>query len=77
MYERMYIQYIQGLCQSRLSTANHALLLISPATTAVYSLEDFTSGSWPSLYSLGTDLTENTASSSSSIVTCVSVEAIT
>jgi hypothetical protein len=35
MYECMYIQYIQGLCQSRLSTANHALLLISPATTAV------------------------------------------
>jgi hypothetical protein len=31
MYECMYIQYIQGLCQSRLSTANHALLLISPA----------------------------------------------
>jgi hypothetical protein len=26
MYERMYTQYIQGLCQSRLSTANHALL---------------------------------------------------
>jgi hypothetical protein len=35
MYVCMYIQYIQGLCQSRLSTANHALLLISPATTAV------------------------------------------
>jgi hypothetical protein len=39
MYECMYIQYIQGLCQSRLSTANHALLFIFPATTAVYSLE--------------------------------------
>jgi hypothetical protein len=39
MYKCMYIQYIQGLCQTRLSTANHALLLISPATTAVYSLE--------------------------------------
>jgi hypothetical protein len=39
MYERMYVIYIQGLCQSRLSTAYHALLLISPATTAVYSLE--------------------------------------
>jgi hypothetical protein len=35
----MYVQYIQGLCQSRLSTADHALLLIAPATTAVYSLE--------------------------------------
>jgi hypothetical protein len=40
MYKCMYIQYIQGLSQSRLSTANHALLLlIAPATTAVYSLE--------------------------------------
>jgi hypothetical protein len=28
MYKCMYIQYIQGVCQSRLSTANHALLLI-------------------------------------------------
>jgi hypothetical protein len=34
-------------------------------------------GSWTSLYSLGTDRTENTASNSSSIVTCVSVAAIT
>jgi hypothetical protein len=41
----MYIQYIQGLCQSRLSTVNHALLLISPATMAVYSLER--SYAWP------------------------------
>jgi hypothetical protein len=41
MYKCMYKQYIQGLCQSRLSTANHALLLISPATTAVYSLERY------------------------------------
>jgi hypothetical protein len=39
MYKCMYVQYIQGLCQSRLSTANYALLLIAPATTAVYSLE--------------------------------------
>jgi hypothetical protein len=39
MYKCMYIQYIQGLCQSRLSTADHALLLIASATTAVYSLE--------------------------------------
>jgi hypothetical protein len=39
MYKCMYIQYIQGLCQSRLSTTNHALLLIAPATTAVHSLE--------------------------------------
>jgi hypothetical protein len=28
MYKCMYIQYIQGLSQSRLSTADHALLLI-------------------------------------------------
>jgi hypothetical protein len=39
MYICMYVQYIQGLSQSRLSTADHALLLIAPATTAVYSLE--------------------------------------
>jgi retron-type reverse transcriptase len=31
----MYIQHIQGLCQFRLSTADHALLLVAPATTAV------------------------------------------
>jgi hypothetical protein len=31
----MYIQHIQGLCQSGLSTADHALSLIAPATTAV------------------------------------------
>jgi hypothetical protein len=30
----MYIQYIQGLYQSRLSTADHAIS-VSPATTAV------------------------------------------
>jgi hypothetical protein len=35
----MYIQYIQGLCQSRLSTADHALSLLAHATTAVWSLE--------------------------------------
>jgi hypothetical protein len=34
-------------------------------------------GSWPSLYSIGTDHTENTASSSSSVIACVSVAAIT
>jgi hypothetical protein len=31
----MYIQHIQGLCQFRLSTADHALSLVAPATTAV------------------------------------------
>jgi hypothetical protein len=31
----MYIQHIQGLCQSRLSTAENALLLVTPATIAV------------------------------------------
>jgi hypothetical protein len=30
-----YIQHIQGLCQFRLSTADHALSLVAPATTAV------------------------------------------
>jgi hypothetical protein len=35
----MYIQNIQGLFQSRLSTADHALSLVAPATTAVQSLE--------------------------------------
>jgi hypothetical protein len=35
MYKCVYIQYIQGLCHSRLSTADHALLLVAPATTAV------------------------------------------
>jgi hypothetical protein len=35
----------KGLCQPRLSTTNHALLLISPVTTAVYSLER--SYAWP------------------------------
>jgi hypothetical protein len=37
MYMCMYIQYVQGLCQSKLSTVNHALLLVAPATTAVWS----------------------------------------
>jgi hypothetical protein len=39
MYKYMYIQYIQGLCLTRLSVADLVLLLIAPATTAVYSLE--------------------------------------
>jgi hypothetical protein len=30
----MYIKYIQGLCQSRLSTADSALFLVASATTA-------------------------------------------
>jgi hypothetical protein len=41
----MYIQHIRGLCQSRLSTADHALLLVAPAITSVYSLER--SYAWP------------------------------
>jgi hypothetical protein len=45
MYKWMYIQYKQGLCQSRLSTGDHALLLTVPATTAVCSLER--SYAWP------------------------------
>jgi hypothetical protein len=28
------MQYIQGLCQFKLSTADHALFLVTPATTA-------------------------------------------
>jgi hypothetical protein len=35
----MYIQHIKGLCQFRLSIADHALLLVAPATIAVQSLE--------------------------------------
>jgi hypothetical protein len=31
----LYIQLIQGLYQCRLSTADHALSLVAPATTAV------------------------------------------
>jgi hypothetical protein len=31
----VYVQHIQGLCQSRLSTANHALSLVAAATTTV------------------------------------------
>jgi hypothetical protein len=30
----MYVQYIQGLCQSRLGTADHALTHVAHATTA-------------------------------------------
>jgi hypothetical protein len=35
MYKCMYIQYIQDLCQSRLSKADHATLLVAPATMEV------------------------------------------
>jgi hypothetical protein len=31
----MYIQHIQGLCQSRLSTADHALPFVAPSIRAV------------------------------------------
>jgi hypothetical protein len=31
----MYKQHIQGLCQSRLSTADHALPLVAPAATGI------------------------------------------
>jgi hypothetical protein len=59
----MYIYNIyKGLCQSRLSTTNHALLLIAPATTAVKGFHV----SLASLYSPGTDSTENV----SSVITC-------
>jgi hypothetical protein len=45
MYKCMYIQYIQGPLSVQARTTNHALLLIAPATTAVYSLER--SYAWP------------------------------
>jgi hypothetical protein len=35
MYKCMYIQYIQDLGHSRLSTVDHAPLLVAPATMAV------------------------------------------
>jgi hypothetical protein len=35
----MSIQYIQGHCQARLSTADYALSLVAPATMAIWSLE--------------------------------------
>jgi hypothetical protein len=34
----MYIQYTQGLCQSRLSTVDHA---VAPATTAIFPVSGF------------------------------------
>jgi hypothetical protein len=44
-YKVLYIQYIQSLFQSRLSTANYALLIVVSATTAVWTLES--SYTWP------------------------------
>jgi hypothetical protein len=41
---------MQGLCQSRLSTADYALFLVVFATTAVYSLEWSYAWPPPSLY---------------------------
>jgi hypothetical protein len=37
-YQLEYVQYAQGLCQSRLGTADYALLLVATATTAVSHL---------------------------------------
>jgi hypothetical protein len=34
----MYIKYTQGLCQSRLSTADFTLFLVASATMVVYSI---------------------------------------
>jgi hypothetical protein len=39
IYKVVYMQYIQGLCQSRLSTANYVLLIVIHGITAVYTLE--------------------------------------
>jgi hypothetical protein len=35
MYKCIYIQYIKGLVQSRLSTADNALLFVAPAIVAL------------------------------------------
>jgi hypothetical protein len=40
-----YIKHTQGLCHFRLRTADHALSLVAPVTTAVQSLER--SYAWP------------------------------
>jgi hypothetical protein len=45
----MYIQHIQGPCQSRLTTADHALSVVAAATTAVLSLERSYASPSPSL----------------------------
>jgi hypothetical protein len=37
----IYIQYIQGLCQSRLSTADFALILVASATSLVTESESY------------------------------------
>jgi hypothetical protein len=34
VYTRMYLQYIQGLCQSRIATADHALTHVAHVTKA-------------------------------------------
>jgi hypothetical protein len=44
----MYIQHVQGLCQSRLGKADHALVLVAPATTAVEKMKSL----YGSLYRL-------------------------
>jgi hypothetical protein len=36
MLINIYIKYIQGLCQSRISTADYALFLVASATRAAY-----------------------------------------
>jgi hypothetical protein len=41
----MYIKYTQGLCQSRLSTADYALFLVASATTAV-TVTQYTAQAW-------------------------------
>jgi hypothetical protein len=76
MYVCMYIKYIQGLGQFRMSTADHTLLLVAPATTAVESLKRsyawlppslsllyfwLSSNLLPCLQNPGTDHVENTA----------------
>jgi hypothetical protein len=58
MYICMYIQYIPGLCQSRLSTADHA--------------HTASAGLGSSLCSLGDDPTENTPVSIVTVLSCES-----
>jgi hypothetical protein len=38
IYQLIYVQYVQGLCQSKLGTADYALLIVATATTAVSHL---------------------------------------
>jgi predicted heme/steroid binding protein len=66
-------QLIHWLTSGWRPSHTNLLLFLLPSQDS----RPFSNGSWPSLYSLGTDRTENIASNSSSIVACMSVTAIT